>query len=131
MKKDPLVTIGWGELIDKIIILEIKEQRAEDHQAKNNVKKELALLKSIAGDRSVTDQYLSSLCFQLKIVNQKIWDAEDALRQKESEGNFDEEFIFLARSVYKNNDIRASLKREINLHLQSPIIEEKFYSTGE
>ena len=127
--KDPVAPIAWGELFDKITILEIKEQNARTAQVQDNIKTELDLLKRIAGQKLNQDQYLSSLCFQLKILNQKIWDAEDALRQKEADQCFDAEFIALARSIYRNNDFRASLKKDINLHLKSSIIEEKIYKT--
>ena len=125
----PLAPIAWGELMDKIIILEIKETKTDDHQVKKNIQNELSLLKKSVDEKMNDDEYLSSLRLQLKIVNQKIWDVEDALRQKEYNQCFDEEFISLARSVYQNNDIRASLKRNINIYLQSFLIEEKIYKT--
>ncbi len=119
------VPISLGELIDKITILEIKKSHLFDKKLKN-VEKELELLKYIIEDKDLKIDI--SLVNQLKSVNNSLWDIEDRIRIKEFKEEFDEEFINLARSVYKENDKRASIKKEINLIYNSDIIEEKSYA---
>lgn len=117
--------ISYGELVDKITILEIKSEKITDEEKLRNVHVELALLaklfNSLIGDRN--DIVL--LKKELKIANQIIWDAEDILRAMERTKTFDDNFIQAARSVYYTNDKRCSLKRDIDLLLGSHIREEK------
>ena len=128
MKKieTPRVPVSWGELLDKITILEIKSVRLTSEQALRNVRNELAALAKIVGDAGANSR-VAELKEKLKKVNEALWDIEDRIREHESRQAFNSEFIELARSVYKNNDERGRLKREINRLLNSEIIEEKQY----
>jgi hypothetical protein len=124
----PRAPISWGELIDKITILEIKRVKLLNEAALANVRKELSLLLEIAGTQIQGSEILS-LKKKLKAVNEELWQVEDSIREKESSKEFDHDFIALARSVYRLNDERAALKREINVISASEIIEEKSYKT--
>jgi tetratricopeptide (TPR) repeat protein len=123
----PAIPVSWGELIDKITILEIKRHKVVDPAARANIEKELFLLLEKA-DRPAPARLLE-LQDALKAVNNALWDAEDDLRGKEANGTFDDEFIALARSIYRHNDRRAALKREINELLNSVLVEEKLYKS--
>ena len=117
-----------GELIDKITILEIKSARIRDGEKLRNVRKELETLVA-ARDRTIlSPDGLAALTAELRSVNETLWDIEDDVRVCERDGDFGPKFIELARSVYKNNDHRASLKRKINELLGSAIVEEKAYA---
>ena len=122
---DILTPVSLGELIDKITILEIKKLYMNGIKLKN-VAKELELLKSILKDRKL--EINIDLLNRLKEVNKRLWEIEDRIRIKESNNEFDKEFIHLARSVYKENDTRASIKKEINTNYNSEIVEEKLYN---
>ena len=122
----PLVPISWGELLDKITILEIKELKISAINAKENVKKELKYLLDIVNLNNMPDE-IKSLKTELKNVNIRLWDVEDSIREKELAGEFDKVFIELARSVYRLNDVRAKTKRSINSILCSELVEEKSY----
>ena len=122
----PLVPVSWGELLDKITILEIKVERLDGKEARANAGKELELL------REITEPVMASgpatgLVARLKHLNQALWDIEDRIRDHEREGDFGPGFVELARSVYRRNDERGAVKREINLALGSALIEEKSY----
>jgi hypothetical protein len=123
----PSVPISWGELVDKITILEIKAERIEAAPARQNVETELGLIRAIADRALATDAWLRERKEALKHVNEKLWEIEDNIRAKEAARIFDETFIALARSVYIENDERARIKREISIHLSSGIVEEKSY----
>ncbi len=123
----PRVPVSWGELIDKITILEIKSVEIASEAARANVMKELILLQKVASSREGGEQ-LSNLKSSLKAVNAELWKIEDAIREKERKKEFDEEFVELARSVYRRNDERAAVKRTINTILASEIVEEKSYT---
>ena len=125
----PTVPVSWGELIDKITILEIKEQRLTSPAAVANVRNELAvLLRALAGLGSAPAA-LEGLKRELKAINEALWDIENRTRAKEAAKTFDAEFIELTRSVYLNNDKRAGIKRRINELLNSGLIEEKQYTS--
>jgi len=124
MTDSPRVPVSWGELIDKITILEIKTERVTDPAAVANVKRELALLLDALPPPA---KALDGLRSELSEVNRRLWDIEDAIRAREASRSFDDEFVALARSVYRTNDERARIKRDINRLLQSPLIEEKHY----
>jgi len=124
----PMVALSWGEVIDKITILEIKQQRLSSAGAIANVERELAALNIVVVDASVPAA-LMELKMALKAINEKLWDIENQIRAKEAQGTFDSAFIELARSVYINNDLRAKLKRAINELLNSELVEEKQYTT--
>jgi len=117
------IPISVGEFIDKISILEIKLDKISNPDKNNNIKKELSLLLNLDKLNIVkTIEYQ-----ELKEINLKLWEVEDLLRIKEVHQEFGEEFIQLARSVYQLNDIRANLKRKINIKYSSELIEEKSY----
>jgi tetratricopeptide (TPR) repeat protein len=122
------VPVSIGELFDKMTILEIKALRITDRRKLANVEKELAVIGALA-DASVKlgDDGLKCLD-ELREVNSRLWDIEDAIREHESRQDFGERFIELARSVYKNNDRRALLKRKLNELTGSELIEEKSYA---
>ena len=123
-----MIEIAPGELLDKISILEIKLLRLSDPGKLHNVRVELAML-GRARDASLTvTPELEALCRRLRQVNEALWEIEDAIREEEHAARFGPRFIELARSVYRNNDERAAVKREINLLLGSAIVEEKSYS---
>ncbi|MGK6323821.1 DUF6165 family protein [Sphingomonas sp. DT-51] len=123
----PSVPVSWGELLDKITILEIKSERIARDEARANVAREHAMLSGI-GDGVIARQPIAELFGQLKSINQELWEIEDAIRREEAAASFGSDFIRLARSVYRKNDERARLKRAINLALESDLIEEKSYA---
>lgn len=122
----PYVPVSWGELLDKIVILEIKTKRLTSSQARANAARELALLGEIAHPVMASGQAAAPMA-RLKLVNQALWDIEDRIRDHERAGDFGPGFVELARSIYRHNDQRGALKREINLALGSALIEEKSY----
>ena len=117
-----------GELADKITILEIKADRISDTSKRSNVLLELEALQRSFEENVSISHTLNNLKKDLKSVNEKLWDIEDDIRSCERHTDFGPRFIKLARSVYFENDIRAALKKEINLLLGSQIIEEKSYA---
>jgi len=125
----PTIEVSWGELIDKITILEIKEQRLTSPAAVENVRKELASLTRVLGTLKPAPAGLGALKRDLKAVNEMLWDIENRTRAKEAAKLFDDEFIGLTRSVYQNNDKRAGIKRQINELLNSGLVEEKQYTS--
>jgi hypothetical protein len=124
MTDTPMVPVSWGELLDKITILEIKSERMEDAAKRANVVTELTLLSGIAG---AARAQAAALTADLKAVNEALWEIEDQIRDKELAQAFDAEFVRLARAVYVTNDQRAELKRQINQKLGSRLVEEKSY----
>jgi len=123
----PAVPVSWGELLDKITILEIKRARIARPDARANVEKERSLLGAI-GATALGRADVAALFGELRAVNEALWEIEDAIREKEAEARFGAEFIQLARSVYQRNDERAAIKRRINALLDSDLIEEKSYA---
>ena len=123
----PTVEISCGELVDKLTILEIKERQLTSPAAVANVKRELAALNEALSALRLPAAFIV-LKRELASINASLWEIEDRIRAKEATGAFDDEFVALARSVYRNNDKRAALKREINLLLKSDFIEEKQYT---
>jgi Family of unknown function (DUF6165) len=122
----PHVPTSWGELIDKITILEIKVERLENEAGRANAARELGLLREIAGPVPARED-AAPLMARLKALNETLWEIEDRIRDHERAGNFDASFIALARSVYKRNDERGVVKRQLNLVLGSELVEEKSY----
>jgi hypothetical protein len=122
-----LVEVSPGELIDKITILEIKLARLADAAALANVRREYDALERERA-RLPASAELARLASELKAVNETLWVIEDDIRDCERAKDFGAAFVELARAVYRNNDRRAALKREINLLLGSAIIEEKSYA---
>lgn len=121
------IDIAPGELIDKITILQIKSERIADPAKQTNVQYELKVLTE-SRDRLVpASESLTALTAKLRAINEALWVIEDDIRDCERLGDFGPTFIELARSVYKTNDKRAALKKDINLLLGSQMIEEKSY----
>ena len=112
-----LVKISKGELIDKITILEIKDDKITDPEKLKNVRHELETIRKLEFPTPVKEKLMD--------VNRKLWDVEDDLRLLEKKGKFDDEFVQKARSVYKLNDERSRLKKIINIEEGSNIVEEK------
>ena len=121
------VPVSFGELIDKITILEIKSERIEDAAKLANVRRELDALNAVWTASPVAGIDIGALRQGLREVNERLWAIEDDIRMKEAAQAFDAGFIQLARSVYFENDERARLKREINTALGSSLVEEKSY----
>ena len=127
VEPSPKVAVSWGELLDKITILEIKLQRIKSEKAIASVRHELDALLAAAVDIEAKYPHLAFLKKELRSVNEALWDIEDGIRGKEASKSFDQEFIDLARSVYIQNDRRGRLKREINRLVNSEFVEEKQY----
>jgi hypothetical protein len=121
------VPVSPGEVLDKITILEIKSERMSDPDKVANVRVELALLQQTWSQAVAEDDVIRELHAQLKEINEGLWEIEDDIRDKERVKEFDARFIELARSVYFTNDRRSEVKKKLNLHLGSQIIEEKSY----
>lgn len=122
----PHIPVSWGELLDKLTILAIKRERIHDPAACRNVAREADLLAEPSAT-VLRDPAVRGLFERLQCVNAALWEVEDALRHREALADFGPEFIRLARSVYRMNDERAALKRQLNILLQSELIEEKGY----
>ena len=126
--KTPLIPVSWGELFDKITILQIKIENLQEKNALNNVKTEHDQLNTIYNNNFLIDEIARVLFNDLKEINQKLWDIEDKIRDKEKSKKFDKEFIELVRNVYFTKDERSRIKRSINETFGSKITEEKSYS---
>ena len=124
---DVLVPVSPGELLDKITILRIKAARITDPSKVGNVRLELGLLEKTWHESGCAAGNISGEERALHDVNERLWDIEDRIREKESLQIFDRDFIDLARAVYMYNDERAAIKKRVNLALGSRIIEEKSY----
>ena len=122
-----LVPVSFGELLDKIAILQIKSERMSDAAKLANVRNELAALETTWAAHPAAAQDIAALRAELKAVNERLWVIEDDIRITEKAQAFDAEFIRLARAVYFENDIRARVKKDINLALGSAYVEEKSY----
>ena len=122
------VEVSYGELADKITILQIKTERIADPVKLENIRNELKSLLS-SWDRSpCANGDIGMEMDELRGINEKLWEIEDAIREKEARGEFDERFIELARLVYLTNDKRAAVKKSINRKLGSTLFEEKSYT---
>ena len=121
------VPVSYGELIDKITILEIKSERIGDSVKRANVCAELDLLNATWSGDAASRSDIATQRAALRAVNGELWEIEDRIRFKEKSKTFDAEFIELARSVYIRNDERAAIKRAINEQLGSTLVEEKSY----
>jgi hypothetical protein len=121
----PVIPVSWGELLDKIAILEIKAERLRAPEAAANAGRELALLRAAAG---TLPPEAAPLYAALLAVNMRLWRIEDAIRAKEAAGDFGAGFIALARAVYRENDERGRIKQALNRLLRSELVEEKQYS---
>ena len=121
--KLPQVPISWGELFDKITILQIKLENLREVNALKNVKLEHDQLCIIYNRNFSENENAKHLISDLKTINQKLWDIEDKIRDKERSKTFNEDFIELARKVYLLNDRRAKIKNKIN-HISGSMIRE-------
>jgi hypothetical protein len=118
------VELSNGEIIDKLTILQIKNERIKDESKLKNLRKEYEELKKAASSIVQTDDPLYIALYE---VNCELWDIEDHIRDLERRKEFGGDFIATARSVYFKNDRRAEIKREINIRTSSGLIEEKSY----
>lgn len=122
------IEVSPGELLDKMSILQIKCERVGDPAKLKNIRYELELYEDIVRGRIPGGKELSLLTAELKAVNESLWAIEDEIRACEARGEFGDGFVALARSVYRTNDRRAAIKREINVLCGSSIVEEKSYT---
>jgi hypothetical protein len=122
------IEVSNGEIVDKFSILLIKRSNVKDDTKLDNIQKEIDILipifMKIIKKKEVYDKYLD-----LAVVNKELWDIEDNIRECERQKDFGDKFIQLARSVYISNDLRAKIKKEINLLTNSDIVEEKSYES--
>jgi hypothetical protein len=121
----PMIPVSWGELIDKITILELKRKKIGSQLARDNIERELTLLLKLYQDGMDETVCIKDLKRDLEGVNDALWNAEDSLREKEAKNIFDAEFVELARSVYKLNDKRFEIKQRLNAETASELIEER------
>jgi len=120
------IEVSHGEIVDKLTILQIKKENITDPSKLDNIIKEYDYLLSIVeNDLGISTE--SSEYLELLSINKELWVIEDDIRDKERVKEFDDEFIKLARAVYYTNDVRAKIKKEINLKYSSGFIEEKSY----
>ncbi|KIP86586.1 hypothetical protein IFT63_13560 [Stenotrophomonas sp. CFBP 13724] len=122
-----LTPVSIGELIDKITILEIKAERIDDAAKLANVRTELDGLLPLYATQRSNQPALEALKQQLKVINERMWDIQDQLRDKEAAQVFDDAFVQLARGVYRTNGERVQVKNEINRLAGSALVEEKQY----
>ncbi|HEX9081554.1 MAG TPA: hypothetical protein VF768_04695 [Holophagaceae bacterium] len=120
--------VSWGEVVDKVTILDIKLSRLTESTKRQNVQHEREVLDPWYRRALAARPGVSDLARALRDVNESLWDIEDAIRDCERKKDFGPTFIDLARSVYRHNDRRAALKRELNLLLDSDLVEEKSYT---
>lgn len=122
------IEVSHGEIVDKLTILQIKKENITDPSKLNNIVKEYDYLLSVVendlGISTLSPEYL-----ELLSVNKELWVIEDDIRDKERQKEFDDDFIKLARAVYYTNDVRAKIKKEINLKHSSGFVEEKSYQS--
>jgi hypothetical protein len=122
------IEVSHGEIVDKLTILQIKKENITDPIKLDNIVKEYNYLLSVVendlGISTLSPEYL-----ELLSINKELWIIEDNIRDKERNKEFDDEFIKLARSVYYTNDVRAKIKKEINLKYSSGFVEEKSYQS--
>jgi len=121
------VPISLGELIDKISILKIKKDKISNEEQNKHITKELIELNKVLALEDIDRDKINFFLIELKEINLKLWDIENQIRIFEKKNYFKEEFINLARSVYKFNDIRAKIKLKINTEFNSSLIEIKSY----
>jgi hypothetical protein len=122
------IEVSHGEIVDKLTILQIKKENITDPIKLDNIIKEYDYLLSVVendlGISTLSPEYL-----ELLSINKELWIIEDDIRNKERNKEFDDEFIKLSRSVYYTNDVRAKIKKEINLKYSSGFVEEKSYQS--
>lgn len=124
----PMLPVSWGEVYDKLTILQIKAVKIQDPAKLANIVREKNEIEAVAATIANPPESLNDLVNQLRAVNTELWDIEDGKRDCERRQCFDESFIQLARQVYIKNDRRAAIKKDINTILGSVLSEEKSYS---
>ena len=122
------IAVSYGELFDKISILEIKQSRVVNADQRINIENELNVLNRVRATIVPDNFKIDDLIEGLTDVNERLWNVEDKLRDCERRQEFSATFIELSRSVYRLNDRRAELKRELNSRLGSELVEEKIYN---
>jgi len=122
-----MVPVSFGEVLDKITILEIKSERITDPEKLVNVRRELDDLNRAWEETLDDPDRVKDERQALKSVNEELWEIEDGIREQEAAGDFGDRFIELARAVYFTNDRRAAIKKQVNLALGSRYVEEKSY----
>lgn len=123
----PQLPVAWGEVFDKLTILQIKADKLQDAAKLAHVNQERQAIEAVVGDMTRFPVGLPALVRALKDINAQLWDVEDAKRDCERRQCFDDRFVQLARQVYFGNDQRAAIKRQINTLLGSALVEEKSY----
>ena len=123
----PRVPVSVGELLDKISILQIKAANIGDAAKLRNVERERSALQLEVDALGLDAAKSEDWDRRLREVNGQLWEIEDRIRICEGEESFGDEFVELARAVYKTNDVRAAIKREINEATGSELLEEKSY----
>ncbi len=122
------IPVSAGDLVDKVTILEIKSERITDPAKLANVRRELAGLEMRLRPLLEAHSGIARVKASLRAVNESLWRIEDDIRDCERRQDFGPDFVALARSVYRTNDRRAALKREVDALVGSEIVEEKSYS---
>jgi hypothetical protein len=122
------IEVSHGEIVDKLTILQIKKENITDPSKLDNIVKEYNYLLSVV-ENDLGISPLSPEYLELLSVNKELWVIEDDIRDKERQKEFDDDFIKLARAVYYTNDVRAKIKKEINLKHSSGFVEEKSYQS--
>ena len=122
------IPVSYGELLDKLSILEIKKNKISNNSKLNNINFEFNKLNELAKKlKDINQEKFENFYLQLLETNTELWEIEDNIRIFEKEKNFGEEFIQLARDVYYTNDKRFNIKSEINSFFGSDVVEEKEY----
>ena len=121
------IPVSLGELLDKISILEIKNEKILNESKLKNIKKELIGLRNVLEELNINLSEIDDLYKDLFKINLTLWEIEDSIRVLEKNEDFGKQFIDLARSVYKTNDKRFEIKNEINKLFNSEYVEEKSY----
>ncbi len=121
------VEVSWGEMLDKVTILQIKAERIKDAAKLTNINNELTALSQERARALAQGNHIAELEAELKKINEALWVIEDDIRDCERNKDFGPKFIELARAVYFTNDKRAAVKRQINDALGSALTEEKSY----
>jgi hypothetical protein len=121
------IEVSIGEIADKYTILTIKSFEILDEQKQINIKKEWKYINSVIKE-SFPELAADPLTHRLLDINRQLWVVEDSLRDCENDREFDKLFVFLARQVYRLNDQRADIKKQINIKYKSDIVEEKSYN---
>jgi ribosomal protein S13 len=122
------IEVSNGEILDKFSILIIKRSNINDDAKLDNIQKEIDQLENIV-DELIRDKKIFTKYVNLAEVNKRLWDIEDDIRECERQKDFGDKFIQLARSVYISNDLRAKIKKDINILTNSGIVEEKSYES--